>query len=122
MVLAVSAGCGAAAPRPSPDTLPSGVSGRTIVDGGCPVISEATPCPDKPLSALLTIVNGEGAVVAETVSNSQGEFLLPVPPGNYELRPSAEGGGPLPYAPPRPVSVDPGRYKEITVRFDSGIR
>jgi hypothetical protein len=95
-----------------------------MVDGGCPMMRDASPCPDKPLPAKLTITRRgtDTVVVATATSDTNGNFRIPLPPGDYVLRPTNIAGGLHPAASPMDVAVQAGRYTTITVPFDSGIR
>jgi Carboxypeptidase regulatory-like domain len=101
----------------------SGIAGTTVVDGGCPVVRLDSPCPDRPLRAVLVVVNAvTGAQVASTTSDQDGRFRLALPPGRYVIRPESFNGAPLPRAAPVTVDVPAGRFASVTIRFDSGIR
>ncbi len=94
-----------------------------MVDGGCPVIREHSPCPDRPLSARLTITSGDPQrKVAETTSNADGHFRVPLPPGTYTIRPVNLTGAVTPIAQPVTVTVTSGRYATVVIPFDSGVR
>jgi hypothetical protein len=101
----------------------SGVSGVTVVDQGCPVIYGSTPCPTQPLRAQIVVVRPPSAtVVAQVVSDSDGRFRIPLPPGHYTVNPQNLNSAPLPVARPQQVDVHAGSYTEVTVHFDSGVR
>src|SRR3954469_25611827 len=49
---------GSGPPKATPTTSPSpasGVRGQTLVDIGCPVLRDATACPERPVAARLTV-------------------------------------------------------------------
>ncbi len=101
----------------------SGIDGRTMVDAGCPMARNASPCPDKPLAAKLTVTRaGSARTVATATSDSRGYFRIPLPPGEYVLRPDNLTGAVVPIAQPLTVTVVAGRFTTITISFDSGIR
>jgi hypothetical protein len=99
-----------------------------VVDGGCPVLRPDSPCPDKPLAARITVTepgptdSASAAVVTTVDAGADGRFRVPLRPGRYLLRPANPTGARLPRADPVTVTVDPGRYTTVTIRFDSGIR
>jgi hypothetical protein len=111
----------------SPLSLPSppkgtGINGLTVVRGSCPVV-RAEDCPDRPITATLSIMDATtGAMVTTVESNKQGQFSIALPPGRYLLRYAGIGGAPPHRIGAMPVTVDAGRYTTITVRVDSGIR
>ncbi|WP_225829868.1 carboxypeptidase-like regulatory domain-containing protein [Streptomyces sp. NK08204] len=118
-----AAGCGDSHGAGAPPASDSGIEGRTMVDGGCPVIREHSPCPDRPLSARLTITSGDPQrKVAETTSNADGHFRVPLPPGTYTIRPVNLTGAVTPIAQPVTVTVTSGRYATVVIPFDSGVR
>lgn len=119
----LTAGCGNSHGAGSPGRSDSGIKGRTMVDGGCPVVREGSPCPDRPLSARLTITGGDPErTVAETTSDADGHFRVSLPPGTYTVRPANLTGAVTPIAPPVSVTVTSGRFTTIVISFDSGIR
>jgi hypothetical protein len=113
--------------RPSPTpagdagtTGDAGIKGITVVDG-CPVKLDP-PCPDKPISARLSVLSVDGSVLATVDTGANGTFTISIEPGQYVLRPMSSTGA-LP-RPPEPfaVNVEPNHYTTVTVRFDSGMR
>ncbi|MEV6056215.1 carboxypeptidase-like regulatory domain-containing protein [Streptomyces sp. NPDC052107] len=119
----LAAGCGDSHGAGSPGAPHSGIKGRTMVDGGCPVVREGSPCPDRPLSARLTITSGDPErTVAETTSDADGHFRVSLPPGTYTVRPANLTGAVAPIAQPVSVTVTSGRFTTIVIPFDSGIR
>jgi len=127
LALLLAAGCGNAQ-RQGPDVTPSpaltsGVTGRTMVDGGCPVIMESSPCPDRPLAARATVADADnGSVAATATTGDDGSFRIPLPAGRYVIHATNLTGGPLPAAAPVDIDVPPGQFIALTVAFDSGIR
>ena len=107
---------------PSPPAKGTGIAGVTTIDGGCPVIRAEPPCPDRPVTARLSVLGANGAVVTTVDSDKNGHFTVALPPGSYVLRPQTIAGAP-PHAPQgATVTVKPGQYTIVTLRFDSGIR
>lgn len=101
----------------------SGVVGGTVVDAGCPVLREATPCPERPLAARVIVLDASTQRrVTEVETGDDGRFRVGLPPGGYELRAENLTGGLLPVAQPVPVVVRAGEFTSVTVRFDSGVR
>jgi hypothetical protein len=94
-----------------------------MVDGGCPVEREGSPCPPKPISASITVVLAPtGALVAAATSGADGQFRIVLPPGSYVLHAANRTGGPYPRSSPVDVEIRAGAYTTITVSFDSGIQ
>jgi len=101
----------------------SGIEGLVTIGPQCPVLEEGVPCPDRPYQAELRVLEeASGRVVAAFHSGVDGRFRVDLPPGRYVLDP----GEPLlvdePRADKMTIGVETGRYTEVTVRFDSGIR
>ncbi len=92
-----------------------------MVDGGCPVYSDASPCPAKPIAAHLT-ASAAGHVVGRGTSDGDGRFRISLPPGSYVLQAVNLSGGLFPRSAPVNVTVRSGRYTAVTVSFDSGIQ
>jgi hypothetical protein len=119
----LSASCADSRGDAVPAASTSGVQGRTMVDGGCPVVRAQSPCPDRPLSARLTITGADQTrTVAETTSDTDGRFRVPLPPGSYTIHPANLTGAVTPIAQPVTVTVTAGQFTVVTVPFDSGIR
>lgn len=104
------------------DEPSSGITGVTVVDGGCLVLPVEEDCPDRPLPADIVVADAEGEVAGRTASDRTGEFELALPPGTYQIRASNVEGTPLPSAEQVPVTVRQDEYTQVTIRFDSGVR
>lgn len=102
----------------------SGIRGTVLAGPACggPVIL-ASPCPDEPVAADIAVTKaGSPEIVATVRSGADGKFSLELAPGTYTLTPSAVGGSKLPVGGPADVAVRPGRYSEVTLNMDTGIR
>ena len=94
-----------------------------MVDGGCPPARDRSPCPDRPIVARLTVTQRDsGTTVARATTTADGRFTIPLRPGSYELRAANTTGAPVPLAPSQSITVVSGRYTEVKVAFDSGVR
>jgi hypothetical protein len=101
----------------------TGVEGRTMIDGGCPVLRIDSPCPDRPFPAIVTAIHhGSTAATASTTSDANGHFTLTLAPGDYILRAAPTAGGSPPTALDTEITVPGTGYAQVTIRFDSGIR
>jgi hypothetical protein len=117
-VLALSlvlAACGGAALDPS-----TGVRGVVRLGPTCPVQRLGSPCPDRPIAAVVTATDGSGVVRGTARSDGQGRYVLVLGPGRYVLtaRPAHGFGEPAPV----PVTVVGGRLTDVDLTVDSGIR
>ena len=101
----------------------SGIEGLVTIGPQCPVLEEGVPCPDRPYQAEITVLDeSSGRVVATFTSGVDGRFRVDLAPGRYVLDP----GEPLlvdePRAEKMTISVEAGRFTQVTIRFDSGVR
>jgi hypothetical protein len=98
----------------------SGIQGTVLLGPTCPVQTAERPCPDKPIAADLVVTDAGGARVASGHSGKDGRFRIATPPGTYEVKATNLGGMQL--SKPVSVTVPTGRFIEVNVPVDSGIR
>jgi hypothetical protein len=103
-------------------TATSGITGVVLIGPMCPVMRADQPCPDQPFSATLLIRDNQGRELCSVFSGDDGRFQVDLPPGSYEVVPVAGSASGLPFAAAEWVMVVPGKYTELTVAYDSGIR
>jgi hypothetical protein len=121
---------GSVEPVPSPINPPSvapntgtGITGVTVVVGGCPVERVDQPCRERAVSAALAIVNpATNAVVTTVTSGADGVFRVATAPGRYLVRSATPTGPLMSHALPVSVDVQAGHYASVKVRFQSGIQ
>lgn len=106
---------------PTPDST-SGVYGRVTIGPVCPVVQVGKDCPDKPYQATLSILTASGDKVTRIVTDADGNFRANLAPGSYILRPETPQNQPLPHAQEQQFTVTAGKFTEIPVTYDSGIR
>ena len=104
----------------SPTPRGSGIEGQVLLGPMCPVVQQGQDCPDQPYQATLTIFSRNGVQVTQIQSDAQGRFQVSLVPGEYILHPESPNG--LPFASDQSFVVETGRYTQITVHYDSGIR
>lgn len=97
-----------------------GIDGQVLLGPMCPVQQAGDSCPDQPYQAWITVLTDKGGSVTRVRSGTDGRFRVGLAPGTYVLHP--ESGDPLPRASDQSVGVTAGRYAEVTVSFDTGIR
>jgi len=97
-----------------------GIEGRATLGPTCPVARAEDPCPDKPHQATVDVLDSSGELVTRFQTRADGTFKVVLPPGNYVLQGVSKG--PLPRAPRLDVTVQSGRFTQVTLSFDSGIR
>lgn len=98
----------------------SGIEGRVLLGPQCPVVSEESPCPDKPVSAEVVAMRVEDRRSFNVHSGSDGRFRLALPPGTYEVQALVTAGAM--FAKPVSVTVLPGEFTQLDVLLDTGIR
>jgi hypothetical protein len=101
-------------------SAPQGIEGLVLLGPQCPVQTLDDPCPDLPYQAWLMIRRKGGDLVTRIRSDEEGKFRVGLPPGIYTLDP--ESGNPFPIASSQDVVVEKGRYAEVLVQYDTGIR
>jgi hypothetical protein len=104
----------------SPTPRGSGIEGQVLLGPMCPVVQQGQECPDQPYQATLTVVNRDGVQVTQFQTDDQGRFSVPLVPGEYILHPESPNG--IPFAGDQSFMVETGRFTQITVHYDSGIR
>jgi hypothetical protein len=104
----LAAGCGA---QTGPGSEGSGIAGQVVLTPTCP---GASPCPAKPVAAVVTMEWPDGERIDSVDTDSRGRFRAELPPGDYLV--SAR----VPTEPdlvPRStrVSVEQGRVTRVRV-------
>lgn len=101
-----------------------GIEGKIVMGPMCPVERKDQPCPDKPLEASIEIQDqGDQDNKRRIRSGKDGRFRIDLAPGKYKLTPMAPNPGAPPRAPgPQSVTVESGKYTQVTIKYDSGIR
>jgi hypothetical protein len=118
VLLLVSTGCAQArSPDQGGPGPHSGVRGIVLLGPTCPVETVDSPCPDQPLEANVR-VSGPGGT-ATVRSGRNGTFQIFLEPGRYALRALASG---VQTSKPVAVTVIAGRWANVTLSVDSGIR
>jgi len=108
----------------SPGTAPtdSGIQGRVVVGPTCPVEMPGMDCADKPYQAMLAVLTPSGDRVTRFTTDEQGRFRENLAPGDYILHPESPDDMGLPYGIEQTFTVEEGRFTELLVVYDSGIR
>lgn len=106
--------------KPSTPAGNSGIEGRVLIGPICPVVQEGQECPDQPYQATLTVNSPTGERIAQVQSDGNGQFRIPLAPGEYILHPESPNA--LPFASEQTVRVEEGQFTQVIVSYDSGIR
>ena len=115
MLILILAACSA-----RPQLTNSGIEGQVFVGPMCPVVQVGQECPDQPYQAVLTVTSIEGERIVQIQTDETGRFRIPLEPGDYILHP--ESPNTLPFAKEQTVTVEEGKFTEVVVNYDSGIR
>jgi hypothetical protein len=98
----------------------SGVRGRVLYGPTCPVERPGESCTRPYQTWVSARREPRGSLAARVRSSVDGYFTARLAPGRYVL--VAQGGRPFPRAMSQTVTVWPGRYTNVTLSVDSGIR
>ena len=104
----------------SPTPRGSGIEGQVLLGPMCPVVQQGQECPDQPYQATLTVKSLDGVQITQFQTDEQGRFQVPLVPGQYILHPESPNG--LPFAGDQSFVVETGKFTQLTVNYDSGIR
>jgi hypothetical protein len=125
VLMIVLSGCSAfAGPSPTPTPVPnSGIDGQVLIGPQCPVERPGDPnCADKPYQATVIVENADGShEITRFTSGADGRFRVALEPATYLLNPQSKTS-PFPRGVPQIVTVEAGRYSQITISYDTGIR
>jgi len=106
----------------TPTPTNSGITGQVLIGPMCPVMIEGQECPDQPYQAILTVKDLDSREVVQFQTDEQGNFTIPLAPGEYILHPETQDDAPLPIAEEQRFTVLPGEYTRLILQYDSGIR
>ena len=84
------------------------------------MVQEGQECPDQPYQAVLSVTSPKGERIAQVQADEEGRFRIPLAPGEYILHP--ESPNQLPFADDQTVIVEDGKFTQVVVNYDSGIR
>ena len=108
--------CSVIAPTP----IDSGIEGQVFIGPICPVVQSGQECPDQPYQAHLTVTTTGGKRVVQIQTNKNGYFKIPLAAGKYILHP--ESPNVMPFAGEQNMIVEDGKFTQVVVNYDSGIR
>jgi hypothetical protein len=119
LALALSA-CGTGAPTNPPD---SGIRGLVTLGPTCPVQVEGDPQPCSTTYAATLEIHDQASdkLITTVTSGADGRFEVRLAPGTYRIVPQVAEVLPI-ASPLENVVVAAGRFTEVQVDFDSGIR
>jgi hypothetical protein len=100
----------------------SGIRGTAHLGPQCPVEQAGSPCPDLPFDGEVRVSTPDGDEVATAATENDGSFELALDPGTYVVDVVVSNAGGPPFAKPVSVEVTDGRFTDVDVAVDSGIR
>jgi hypothetical protein len=103
-----------------PKVTDSGIEGQVFIGPMCPVVQVGQECPDQPYQAVLTVNSPEGERIVQVQTDEEGRFRIPLEPGEYILHPESPNA--LPLTKEQAVIVEEGKFTQVIVNYDSGIR
>jgi hypothetical protein len=103
-----------------PASSNSGIEGQVFIGPLCPVVQQGQECPDQPYQATLTVNNSNGREIAKVQTDAEGRFKIQLEPGEYILHP--ESPNVMPFAAEQIFTVASGKFTQVVVNYDSGIR
>ncbi|MCC6300788.1 MAG: hypothetical protein IT314_16000 [Anaerolineales bacterium] len=103
-----------------PTPTDSGIEGQVFIGPMCPVIQEGGECPDQPYQTILTVLSPNGKEIVQVQTNEEGRFKIPLAAGEYILHP--ESPNVMPFASELSFIVEAGKFTQVIVKYDSGIR
>lgn len=106
--------------EPASTSTTSGVEGQVFIGPVCPVVQEGQECADRPYQATLIVNNSNGREIVKVQTDEQGRFKIPLEPGEYILHP--ESPNVMPYAAEQVFVVEAGKFTQVNITYDSGIR
>lgn len=104
----------------NPTPRGSGIEGQALIGPMCPVVQQGQECQEQPYQATLTVNSRNGVKIVQFQTDEQGRFRVPLVPGEYILHPESPNA--VPFASDQSLLVETGRYTQIVVTYDSGIR
>lgn len=96
----------------------SGITGTVVAGPTCPVETEESPCPDRPVADATVTAKGRPAKKS-TQTASDGTFRMRLPHGSYQVTAKSESAF---FCEERPVRVYRNQYTDVTITCDTGIR
>lgn len=100
----------------------AGIKGFVVIGPICPVQRAGDDsCNDKPVKTNIVIKDKKKDVIKSFETLEDGSFLVDLSPGNYVIY-ADSGNNTLGGSKPEYVTVEDGKFSEVTIRIDTGIR
>lgn len=101
----------------------AGIDGKAVISPVHPGPTREGQSDTAPFQTTLVILRAsDGSEVTRVETGSDGRFRVVVPPGTYLVGPPSGTGRRLPRGAQETVTVVSGRFAQVTINFDSGMR
>jgi hypothetical protein len=101
----------------------SGIEGQALISPAHPGPLRQGEPASVPFKTTIVVWNtGDGREVTRVDTGSDGRFRVTMRPGTYRVGPPQQTGRFLPRASEETVTVTAGKFVQVTINFDSGIR
>ena len=101
----------------------SGIEGQAIISPSHPGPIRQGTSSTAPYKTTLVVWSAEGdREITRLETGSDGRFRVVLPPGTYRIGPPQRAGRFLPRGSEETVTVVPGKFVQVTISFDSGMR
>lgn len=102
----------------------SGIEGQAVISPAHPGPLRQGQQSSKPYQTALVVVNAsDGREAARVQTGSDGRFRVSLPPGEYTVGPAPDRQPrKFPRGEEQTVIVQPGKFTNVTISFDSGMR
>jgi hypothetical protein len=99
----------------------SGIEGQAVISPAHPGPQREGLPSSAPYKTTLVVWHTDQEVI-RVETGSDGRFRVALPPGTYKIGPPQRGGRFLPRGSEETVTVAPGKFAQVTINFDSGMR
>jgi hypothetical protein len=101
----------------------SGIEGQAVISPAHPGPQREGLSSSAPYKTTLVVWSaGDDREVKRFETGSDGRFRVALPPGDYRVGPVHQSGRFLPRGSEVTVTVAPGKFVQVTIEFDSGMR
>lgn len=101
----------------------SGIEGQAVISPAKPGPARQGEPDTAPYKTTLVVRSAsDGREIRQFETGSDGRFRVALPPGIYKIGPAARAGRFFPRAGDQTITVVQGRFAQVTIEFDSGMR
>lgn len=100
----------------------SGIKGKVVLSSTCSLAEQwKTECHAKPVQSTVLVKTDDGIKeLSRFTSDIQGNFTVALSPGSYLLEPVLKDN--LPFGRPQTITVEKGKFTQVTISYDTGLR